>query len=100
MGVGPLGAVIGGIIGAILSAKIAEPLSERLSQKIFGIPKEIALENAYTFFGVKMSSSNEEINKAFKRAARKHHPDKGGAHEDFLEVQVHMSVIKLARGEM
>jgi hypothetical protein len=96
--VGPLGAMAGGIIGGAASSQLTSLLIDKLTQSLFGIPKGEALENAYNFFGVKMTASNNEINSAFRKLCLKHHPDKGGKSEDFLLVQINMGVIKLARG--
>lgn len=96
---GPVGALVGGLVGGVLGSHWASLLSDRLTQKLFGIPKEVALENAYRFFGVDIAASNEEITAAYHRLCLKCHPDKGGSSEDFVEVQVHMGVIKVARGD-
>ena len=97
---GPIGAVAGGIIGGIGASQAANFLSDRLTQKLFGIPKEEALENAYNYFGVKMNASNDEINSSYRKLCLQHHPDKGGNTGDFHFVQVNMAVIKAARGQL
>lgn len=97
---GPVGLVIGGVLGGVISYSVMNLLIDRLTQKLFDIPKDEALENAYAFLGVKMSSSNSEINAAFHRLCLKYHPDKpGGSAEDFHFLQLTMAVIKVARGE-
>lgn len=40
----------------------------------------------YDILGVKKSASADEIKKAFRRLARKHHPDAGGDEETFKEI--------------
>lgn len=40
----------------------------------------------YTTLGVDKNASQEEIKKAYKRLANKHHPDKGGDQEKFKEI--------------
>lgn len=97
---GPIGLVAGGFVGGIIGSKLAETLSDLLTQKLFGLPKEEALENAYNFFGVKMTASNNEINTSYRKLCLQHHPDKGGREEKFIEVQTNLAVIKAARKEL
>lgn len=40
----------------------------------------------YDILGVKRDASADEIKKAFRRLARKHHPDAGGSEEKFKEI--------------
>ena len=42
--------------------------------------------NYYEVLGLPKSASADEIKKAFRRLARKHHPDAGGAEEKFKEI--------------
>jgi molecular chaperone DnaJ len=43
-------------------------------------------QNYYDILGVKKDASEDEIKKAFRRLARKHHPDAGGSEEKFKEI--------------
>jgi molecular chaperone DnaJ len=45
-----------------------------------------ATRNYYEVLGIPKSASADEIKKAFRRLARKHHPDAGGAEEKFKEI--------------
>ncbi len=45
-----------------------------------------ATKNYYDILGVKKDASADEIKKAFRRLARKHHPDAGGSEEKFKEL--------------
>ena len=42
--------------------------------------------NYYDVLGVKKDASADDIKKAFRRLARKHHPDAGGSEEKFKEI--------------
>ena len=94
-----VGTVIGGIVGGITAASVMSALSDWVTQKIFNLPKEEALENAYRFLGLSYGASNDQINAAFKRLVLKYHPDKGGSYEDWHKLQVSMAVIKASKGE-
>ena len=43
-------------------------------------------QNYYTLLGIDTNASNEDIRKAYKKLAIKHHPDKGGDIEKFREI--------------
>ncbi|CAB3985279.1 Hypothetical predicted protein [Paramuricea clavata] len=94
---GPVGAVVGSIVGGWVSAAGMSYLSDWMTQKLFGLPKEEALENAYRYLGVKMTASNAEVNTAFRKLCLQHHPDKGGNKEEFFKLQCNMAIIKQAR---
>ena len=50
-------------------------------------------KNYYDILGVKEDASQEEIKKAFKKAAVKHHPDRGGDKKKFQEMNEAYQVI-------
>jgi DnaJ family protein A protein 2 len=43
-------------------------------------------QNLYKVLGVERDASTDDIRKAYKKLSMKHHPDKGGAEEDFKAV--------------
>lgn len=51
-------------------------------------------KNPYTILGLKQGASKDQIKKAYRVLARKHHPDAGGSHETFQEIQQAYEQIK------
>jgi molecular chaperone DnaJ len=49
--------------------------------------------NYYDVLGVKKDASSDEVKKAFRRLARKHHPDAGGDEEKFKELNTAYEVL-------
>ncbi|XP_052783255.1 uncharacterized protein LOC128219487 [Mya arenaria] len=100
---GPVGGVIGAIAGAVVgfvyASKQAHELADRLTQWAFGLPKSEALENAYRFLGLPLSSSNGEINTKYRMLALQYHPDKGGDKNKWTQLQYSLALIREARGE-
>ncbi len=97
---GPIGAFVLGAAGSIGGAFIGSALTDKLTQWMFSLPPTIALEKAYDYLGVHHTATNGELNKAFHNLCLKHHPDKGGNHEEFLKLQCQFEIIKIARGEI
>jgi len=52
-----------------------------------GPDKDVDTEGLYKILGVDKNATDREIKKAFKKAALKHHPDRGGDAEKFKEVE-------------
>lgn len=42
----------------------------------------------YDTLEINTDASSDDIRKAYKRMAQKHHPDKGGSHEDFVKIKI------------
>lgn len=55
-----------------------------------------ATKNYYDILGVKKDASADEIKKAFRQLARKHHPDAGGSEEKFKEINEAYEVLSNA----
>jgi len=56
---GPIGMVAGMVLGGLAGSMAGASLMDRLTQELFDLPKDIALENAYSFLEVHHSASNE-----------------------------------------
>ena len=97
---GPIGSAICGTIGNFAGSMGAHYLSDRLTQELFGIPREVELENAYNFFGLNRTSSTSEIKTVYRKFCKKYHPDKGGSNDEFVKGQVNHAVIRAARGDL
>lgn len=54
--------------------------------------------NPYTILGVGMDASEQEVKKAYRKAATKAHPDKGGSNEKMMLVNAAYEAIKRFRG--
>ena len=52
-----------------------------------GPPKEIDNTKLYKVLGVEKTATYDEIKKAYRKLAVKHHPDRGGDKEKFQEIQ-------------
>ena len=96
---GPLGVIILGAVGGFAGGAGAKALTSRITRHIFGLPKSEAVSNAYRYLGVPVNASNIEVNRAYHRLCLIHHPDRGGNIEEFFVLQLHMAVIRQARGE-
>lgn len=53
----------------------------------------MARKDFYEVLGVPKAASKEEIKKAYRTLAKKHHPDKGGSEEAFKEISEAFSVL-------
>ena len=101
-GPGP-GTVVGAVVGAgigIGGIALMKWKIEKLTLKIFDLPQDAALENAYIFFGTSQHATNDEVNRTYKYKASYMHPDKGGSKEEFAKLTNHLGVIRAARGQL
>uniref|UniRef100_A0A914C550 J domain-containing protein n=1 Tax=Acrobeloides nanus TaxID=290746 RepID=A0A914C550_9BILA len=96
---GPVGTFCGTLIGGAVSSIAANALVDKLTLELFDLPKDVAVENAYSFLGLSKSASSDAINAAYKKLCLKYHPDKGGNPEDFTKLQSCMAIIKVSHGE-
>lgn len=103
-GLGPQGMLIGGIVGGIGGAFAGQKAGSNVAQRVmdhfdFGPTRAKSLRNAFATLGVDPSATNQEINHAYRRLARAHHPDRGGSKDIFQKVGTAMEIIRAARAE-
>ncbi len=92
------GTVIGAFAGGAAGSFTASAFSEWLTAYLFGLPKHVAVENAYRFLDLSPSCSNVELKTQYRTLALRYHPDKSGNPENFHKLQVSTAIIKQARG--
>lgn len=97
---GPPGVVVGALVGGLLGGAAAAALTKRLTENLFDLAPTVAVEKAYRYFGLTHHCSNGQINSAYRRLALQKHPDKGGSHSEFAELQANLAVIKLHRDDL
>ena len=99
-----IGVEVGGMLGigslccGLLGGAVTKSLMEEVTWSIFDTTQTDAKVNAYDYMGVNKNASDEEINRAYHKKLRQCHPDKGGSEEQFLQLQMHLQVIRMARG--
>lgn len=91
---------------ALITAKLEEihkkPLSSQMQEVIDRMDARVKektkpLANEYTLLGIEQSATKREIRNAYRRKARKLHPDVGGDAEDFKRLyEAYRKVLKLA----
>jgi len=81
-----------GFVGSLISAKIADHLNKHLLTRVFNLPQEISLENAYNFFRLRMNPSWNEVVDAAEEMHREIRRN-GGMQEDILIADVQLAII-------
>ena len=106
-GLGWFGDLAGGFIGAFVGSIMANDLSDRFTPYIFYSSKEMALDNAYKFLGLKHGASNEQINckyeclKEYLESKEKYEPGKQDeCKKQMHELELSMVIIKLSKGKL
>lgn len=54
--------------------------------------------NPFEILDVSMDATREDIDKAYKKKAAEHHPDKGGTNMDMIKINAAYEAIKQLRG--
>jgi DnaJ-class molecular chaperone len=52
------------------------------------------MTDPYRVLGINQNATEDEVKKAYKKMSMKHHPDRGGNHDDFVQVQQAYNEIK------
>ena len=95
----PDGAFVGGIIGGIGGSIAGGNIFQICTEKFFDLPKTAALAKAYDYLRVHHKDDNSKINTAYRKLALEYHPDKGGSREKWIDLQISLQTIRMARGE-
>ena len=75
----------------------ANSVSERMGSALGAamLLASTVVQNPYKVLNIKQGASKEEVKKAYRIMARKHHPDApGGSHEKFQEIQAAYDQVK------
>ena len=91
---GVKGSGIGGIVGRSLGTVMASYGTDRLTQVVFGLPKDVGLENAYRFLEIDVNSSNDDISRKYRQLYRRYHQKEAKRLE---KLELSMKMIKEAR---
>ena len=95
---GTIGAVVGGLLGSVAGADMFQTWVKGRTEEIFDSPKEVAVDNAYDFFGLHPRCSNAEINSRYRHLALLYSPDpKGGDIKKWYELEIHLGILHAAR---
>merc|ERR1719450_154714 len=101
---GALGTYVGGTPGGFVGStggsalvNLGASYLEDFTCWLFDLPRTEALDKAYEFFGVRHDVEDKIIKKKWNSLLLKHHPDKGGDTDKFLELQIYYALIKKAR---
>lgn len=92
-----IGTIIGAVVGGVAAANLAALISDWLTRTLFGLPKEVAMQNAFRFLRLDHSASNDEINSRYHELKKQYNPDIGGNRADRAKLDHCMGVIKASR---
>lgn len=98
---GPIGCVVGSVVGGVMGIIptkqkfYTSPWSlkaiEKLENDFFALPTEVGVLHAFSFFGLKPSATNAEINQQYFEL------ESNISKNDYLRLQVMMEVIRASR---
>lgn len=59
--------------------------------------KKKQVDEAYRCLFLQSDASDDKVNATIRDLIRIYHPDKGGSHENYIKLQIYISLIKEAR---
>jgi hypothetical protein len=98
-----IGAAVGGVIGGLWGGKEAEKTFRWTIGKVFTLPPKKQIADCYNILGVDDVSTNDDVNRAYRKKAMVLHPDKIGndpkLKDDWFKLESCMALIRLEREE-
>ena len=83
--------VIFAVLGYLIWTKLRPPEPKRLSKKKISAVERIDGRSPFEILGVTENASNEEIQRAYHRLIKEHHPDRAGdAEKDAAEAKTRL----------
>merc|ERR1712178_210501 len=92
-GVGVVAAVGGAITGGLVASTIGGTISDRLTQWMFGLPANVALEQALTFMELKNDAKDDDIIARFDYMNKELTPVEGKFDERYARLHYSMALI-------
>jgi hypothetical protein len=98
----PVGAILGGIVGSIGGTFAGDQGAKLAFNSFFGSNADTRalIRKSYRVLGLDQDASPQTIQERYRELCLKHHPDKGGSKDKFIEVHSAYEVIRVHLGSV